>query len=151
MHCPIIRQFNIHCPTVGQFGHTLQFSNSLLLESKIIIYLFLIESSISNNGNYSPSITKQSVLCSQLPGNLLKIPDIAAKKFGAAVQTRCYLSEKLERCCKVSSNCSTLLYISLISILINITKLDRVSPIDNRPSTDKPHHFVEKKKEEKKM
>ena len=29
---------------------------------------------------------------------------------------------------------------------LQINKLDRVGPIDNRPSTDKFHHFVQKKK-----
>ena len=29
-------------------------------------------------------------------------------------------------------------------------KLDGVGPVDNRPSTDKLHHFVRKKEEEKK-
>ena len=28
-------------------------------------------------------------------------------------------------------------------------KLDGVGPVDNRPSTDKLHHFVQKKEEEK--
>ena len=28
-------------------------------------------------------------------------------------------------------------------------KLDRIGPVGNRPSTDKPHHFVQKKKEKK--
>ena len=27
-----------------------------------------------------------------------------------------------------------------------VSKLDGVGPVDNRPSTDKLHHFVEKKK-----
>ena len=27
-----------------------------------------------------------------------------------------------------------------------VTKLDGVGPVDNRPSTDKPHHFVRKNK-----
>ena len=27
-----------------------------------------------------------------------------------------------------------------------VTKLDGVGPVDNRPSTDKLHHFVKKKK-----
>ena len=27
-----------------------------------------------------------------------------------------------------------------------IKKLDGVGPVDNRPSTDKPHHFFRKKK-----
>ena len=30
-------------------------------------------------------------------------------------------------------------------------KLDGVGPVDNRPSTDKLHHFVRKKKMKKKM
>ena len=30
-------------------------------------------------------------------------------------------------------------------------KLDEVGPVDNRPSTDKLHHFVQKKKKEKKV
>ena len=29
---------------------------------------------------------------------------------------------------------------------VSFTKLDGVGPIDNRPSTDKLHHFVRKKK-----
>ena len=29
-------------------------------------------------------------------------------------------------------------------------KLDGVGPVDNRPSTDKLHHFVQKKKKRKK-
>ena len=29
-------------------------------------------------------------------------------------------------------------------------KLDGVGPVDNRPSTDKLHHFVQRKKEEEK-
>ena len=29
---------------------------------------------------------------------------------------------------------------------LNIEKLDGVRPVDNRPSTDKLHHFVHKKK-----
>ena len=28
-------------------------------------------------------------------------------------------------------------------------RLDGVGPVDNRPSTDKPHHFVKKKKKKK--
>ena len=35
-----------------------------------------------------------------------------------------------------------------ISTEINI-KLDGVGPVDNRPSTDKLHHFVKKKKNKK--
>ena len=31
-----------------------------------------------------------------------------------------------------------------------VEKLDGVGPVDNRPSTDKLQHFVEKKKEKKK-
>ena len=32
---------------------------------------------------------------------------------------------------------------------INLTKLDGVGPVDNRPSTDKLQHFVKKKEEKK--
>ena len=31
-----------------------------------------------------------------------------------------------------------------------VKKLDGVGPIDNRPSTDQPNHFVPKKKKKKK-
>ena len=33
---------------------------------------------------------------------------------------------------------------------IDTKKLDRVGPVDNRPSTDKPKHFVRSKKKEEK-
>ena len=32
-----------------------------------------------------------------------------------------------------------------------VKKLDGVGPVDNRPSTEKLHHFVRKKEEEKKL
>ena len=32
---------------------------------------------------------------------------------------------------------------------LSVIKLDGVGPVDNRPSTDKFHHFVQKKKERK--
>ena len=34
---------------------------------------------------------------------------------------------------------------------VNMSKLDRVGPVDNRPSTDKLHHFVQKKEEKKEV
>ena len=44
------------------------------------------------------------------------------------------------------------LYISMFSDENNntINKLDRVGPVDNRPSTDELHLFVQKEEEEKK-
>ena len=40
--------------------------------------------------------------------------------------------------------------VSTNSEALDILKLDGVGPVDNRPSTDKLHHFVQKKEEEKK-
>ena len=34
---------------------------------------------------------------------------------------------------------------------VKILKLDGVGPVDNKPSTDKLHHFVQKKKKKKKV
>ena len=34
---------------------------------------------------------------------------------------------------------------------MSLLKLDGVGPIDNRPSTDKLHHFVRKKEEKKNL
>ena len=54
---------------------------------------------------------------------------------------------------------STLKYIKALNmsfgflhdmIVVDMKKLDGVGPVDNRPSTDKLHHFVQKKEEEKK-
>ena len=39
----------------------------------------------------------------------------------------------------------------LIDETIYVKKLDGVGPIDNRPSTDNLHHFVQKKKKRKKV
>ena len=42
-------------------------------------------------------------------------------------------------------------WVSLDGITIeqNLFKLDGVGPVDNRPATDKLHHFVQKKKKNK--
>ena len=39
--------------------------------------------------------------------------------------------------------------ISKTTICLVIQKLDGVGPVDNRPSIDKPHHYVRKKREKK--
>ena len=36
-----------------------------------------------------------------------------------------------------------------IQTLLNVSKLDGLGPVDNRPSTNKLHHFVKKKKKKK--
>ena len=47
-----------------------------------------------------------------------------------------------------------LLALALASVLLSNTgnkvKLDGVGPVDNRPSTDRLHHFVQKKRKRKK-
>ena len=39
----------------------------------------------------------------------------------------------------------------MVNIGIFVKKLDGVGPVDNRPSTNKLHHFVQKKKKKKKV
>ena len=36
-------------------------------------------------------------------------------------------------------------------IFLKVYKLDGIGPVDNRPSTDKLHHFVRRKKKKKKI
>ena len=48
-----------------------------------------------------------------------------------------------------SGKYSELLLTKIFSLLFTY-KLDGVGPVDNRPSTDQLHHFVEKKRRRKK-
>ena len=49
--------------------------------------------------------------------------------------------------CNLLTICFQLLYILLfIGLAVFLLKLDGVSPVDNRPSTNKLHHFVKKNK-----